>query len=373
MTDMKKVYKIAIGIALVSGLVALVMILLGNIAQAGPLVLVFFTALGIGFRGFDVLKGFSFGMIIFALVATGLYYPQHFIEWNGFQLSVLIIPMIQLIMFGMGTSMSFQDFVGVAKMPKGVLVGVFAQFSLMPFIGFALASMSGLPSEIAAGIILLGSAPGGMASNVMAYLAKANVALSITLTAVSTLSAPFLTPLLMKLLAGQLIEIEIGKMMWDIVKMVIFPIGAGLLVNKILKGRAEYLHKIMPVLCMAIIGIVLVLLTATGRESLLEVGFYLVFLALIHNVSGFGLGYGLSKLTGLKEQDCRTVALEVGMQNGGLAMGLAKEMGKVATLGLAGIIFSSLHNITGSILASYWHNRPPAQVEENLKQKVAAQ
>ncbi|HLU90074.1 MAG TPA: hypothetical protein VKZ51_09600, partial [Cyclobacteriaceae bacterium] len=99
---MKKVYKIAIGIALVSGLVALVMILLGNIAQAGPFVLVFFTALGIGFRGFDVLKGFSFGMIIFALVATGLYYPQHFIEWNGFQLSVLIIPMIQLIMFGMG-------------------------------------------------------------------------------------------------------------------------------------------------------------------------------------------------------------------------------------------------------------------------------
>src|SRR5690606_30091526 len=162
--------------------------------------------------------------------------------------------------------------------------------------------------------------PGGMASNVMAYLAKANLALSISITAISTLLAPFFTPLLMKLLAGQLIEIEIMKMMWDIVKMVIIPIGAGLLVNKLLKGRAQYLHRIMPVLCMVVIGIVLVLLTATGRESLLEVGLLLVLLALVHNLSGFGLGYWLARLVGLKEQDCRTIALEVGMQNGGLAM-----------------------------------------------------
>src|SRR5690606_16659204 len=150
-----------------------------------------------------------------------------------------------------------------------------------------------------------------------------NVALSITLTAVSTLLAPFFTPLLMKLLAGQLIEIEIMKMMRDIVIMVIFPTGAGLLVNKLLRGRAQYIHKVMPVVCMAVIGIVLVLLTATGRESLLEVGFFLVLLALVHNLSGFSLGYGMARLARLSEQDCRTVALEVGMQNGGLAMGLA--------------------------------------------------
>ena len=198
-----------------------------------------------------------------------------------------------------------------------------------------------------------------MASNVMAYLAKANLALSITLTAVSTLLSPFLTPLLMKILAGELIEINVLKMMGDIIKMVIIPIGAGLLVNKFLDGRAPWLHQMMPKICMVVIGIVIVLITATGRDSLLEVGLLLILLALIHNTCGFTLGFWFARLVGMKERDCRTVALEVGMQNGGMALGLAKEMGRVATLGLAGIIFSSLHNVTGSILASYWHNRAP--------------
>jgi BASS family bile acid:Na+ symporter len=366
---MKQIYKVSLALTLLMAITAGAMILTGNIASAGPWVILFFIAAGIGVQGDPRFQGFSFGMIIFAMVATGLYYPQYFIELNGFQLSVLIIPLIQVIMFGMGTSMSFRDFVGVAKMPKGVFIGVFAQFAIMPLVGLILAYISLLPTEIAAGIILLGCCPGGMASNVMAFLAKANVALSITLTAFATLLAPFFTPVLMKLLAGEFIEIDIMKMMWDIVKMVIVPIGAGLMVNRILKGKAHWLHKAMPKICMMVIALVIALITAAGRDSLLEMGFLLILLALIHNISGFTLGYWMARFFGMNEQDCRTVALEVGMQNGGMALGLAKEMGKVATLGLAGIIFSSLHNITGSILAFFWHSRSPESKEKPRYQK----
>ena len=361
---MKNTYRFSWIIALVSSVMFIVVAFIAGIASAGPFLVVGLVALAISFRGTPLLKGFSFGMIIFLMVAIGLYYPQYFVEINGFQLSVLIIPLIQLIMFGMGTSMSFGDFLGVAKMPKGVIIGAVAQFSLMPLVGFVLAYISGLPNEIAAGIILLGCVPGGMASNVMAYLAKANLPLSITLTAFSTLLSPLITPFLMKSLAGQLIEIHVMQMMWDIVKMVIIPIGLGLLVNKLLEGRDHWLSRVMPTVCMVVIALVIVMMTASGRDSLLDMGLLLILLALIHNLSGFTLGYWMSKALRLSERDCRTVALEVGMQNGGLALGLAKEMGKAATMGLAGIIFSSLHNITGSILASYWHNRPPADQEE---------
>src|SRR5690606_27784474 len=173
-------------------------------------------------------KGYTYPTMIFAAVTTALYYPVYFVEVNGFTLSTLITPLIQIIMFGMGTSMAVGDFVRVIKMPKGVFIGSVSQFTIMPLVGFTLASISGLSSEIAAGIILIGCVPGGMASNVMAYLAKANLALSISLTAFSTILSPILTPFLMKILAGEFIEINILKMMWDIVKMVIIPIGAGL-------------------------------------------------------------------------------------------------------------------------------------------------
>src|SRR5690554_4852211 len=361
---MTRTYRFVLAIALIFLAVVIALALLGRIDAAGPFFVIALITLGIGFSGSAYLKRFSFGMIILSMVVLGLYYPQYFIEFRGFELSILIIPLIQLIMFGMGTSMSFGDFLDVAKMPKGVIIGAVAQFFLMPLVGFALAYISGLPNEIAAGIILLGCVPGGMASNVMAYLANANLPLSITLTAFSTLLSPLITPFLMKLLAGQLIEIHVMQMMWDIVKMVIIPIGLGLLVNKLLEGRDHWLSRVMPTVCMVVIALVIVMMTASGRDSLLDMGLLLILLALVHNLSGFTLGFWMGRLVGLSERDCRTIALEVGMQNGGLALGLAKEMGKAATMGLAGIIFSSLHNVTGSILASYWHNRPLADQGE---------
>ncbi|MCJ7467724.1 MAG: bile acid:sodium symporter family protein [Maribacter sp.] len=365
---MKKIniFSISIGLSVLLAGIILVMILMGNLDKAGPLCIAFFFALALGFSGYKALNGIVFTTMIFAGVTVALYYPQYFIQIGDFKLTALIIPLIQIIMFGMGTAMSIKDFSGIFKSPKGVFVGVTAQLGIMPIMGFILAKVSNFPPEIAAGIILIGCSPSGVASNVMAYLAKANLALSITITSISTLLAPFLTPLLMKLLAGEFVEIDILAMMWSIVKMILLPIGAGLLFNKLLGERAEWLNKQMPFLSMLGIGVVITIITAAGRDSLLEIGGILMLLVFVHNVFGYFLGYWYARLLRLTEQDARTIAIEVGMQNGGLASGIANSLGKLATMGLAPAVFGPLMNITGSILASYWHSRPPLQKEAKL-------
>lgn len=346
-------------IAAIALAVYLLVTLQGYYNYAGWVLMLFFLSIALAFRGHRFLRGLSFTVIIFAAVALALYYPQYLTQWGDFQLATLITPLIQLIMFGMGTSMSVQDFVGVVKMPKGVFIGVASQFVIMPLLGYTLASSTSFPPEIAAGIVLIGCSPSGMASNVMAYLAKANLALSITITSITTLLAPFITPLLMKLLAGALVEIDVLKMMWDIIKMVIIPIGAGLVFNKLLSGKSAWFDKAMPLVSMFGIAFIIAIITAAGRDSLLTIGPALIGVVLIHNLFGYLLGYWSGRLFRMEERDCRTIAIEVGMQNGGLASGLAKEMGKIATVGLAPAVFGPLMNITGSSLASWWHNRPP--------------
>ena len=165
----------------------------------------------------------------------------------------------------------------------------------------------------------------------------------------------------MKLLAGAYIYIDTTQMMWDIVKMVVLPIGAGLLFNHFLKGRAGWLHKIMPYLSMFGIAATIVIITAAGRDNLLSIGPMLMLLVLTHNLSGYFLGYWSARACRMNEQDCRTIAIEVGMQNGGLASGIAREMGKLATLGLAPAVFGPVMNITGSILASWWQKKEPGK------------
>lgn len=219
--------------------------------------------------------------------------------------------------------------------------------------------MFNFPPEIAAGIILIGSSPSGLASNVMAYIAKANVALSITITSCATLLAPFLTPFFMKFLGGGYINIDVWKMMWDITKIVILPILLGVGINALLPALSKRLQKVLPLISMAGIGFVIVTVTAAGHESLATVGGLLLVAVLLHNLGGFVIGYFSSKLLfKLPEQDCRTVAIEVGLQNGGLASALAVQMGKIATVGLASALFGPLMNITGSLLASFWATRP---------------
>lgn len=337
---------------------------------AGWILMLSILSLAVAVRGNRLLKGLSFTVVIFATVCIALYHPEYFISWGGYKLSNLIIPLIQLIMFGMGTSMSIKDFTGVVKTPKGVIIGVLSQFTIMPLLGFTLASFTDFSPEIAAGIILIGCSPSGLASNVMSYLAKANLALSITITSITTLLAPFVTPVLMKALAGAMVEIEVLKMMWDIIKMVILPIGAGLLFNRLLRGRSAWLDAAMPVVSMFGIALILTIITAAGRDNLLVIGPALIVVVLIHNICGYSLGYWSGRLFKLPESDCRTIALEVGMQNAGLASGIAKEMGRIATIGLAPAVFGPLMNITGSMLASWWHNRTPK--DGSLREKEIA-
>lgn len=361
------IYKIATITAILFLLTTLGAGFIQGFSHAGPFLILFFLFLGIGFQGVEKLKGFSFSVFIFGVVTLAMFFPQYFQEYKGYSYSNLITPLIQILMFGMGTSMSVKDFAGVIKTPKSIFIGVSAQFLIMPLIGFTLANLSGLSPEIAAGIILIGCSPSGMASNVMTYLAKANLALSITLTSVSTLLAPLMTPLLMKLLAGEFIEIDLWKMMWDIFKMIIIPIGVGLLFNKLFKGKSSWLDKAMPILSMLAIALIILFITAAGRDSLLEIGPLLILLVTIHNLSGYAIGFWFGRLLGLDQRDSRTLAIEVGMQNGGLASALAKSLGKIATVGLASAVFGPMQNITGSILASYWQKRPVEKGEHSAK------
>ncbi len=356
---MKRSYTLLLLAAIVALLAAVVLIALGDGDDAGPALVCFFILLAFAVRGYESFKGFSFTILIFAAVTISMYYPAYLVEVKGFQLQSLIVPLLQLIMFGMGTAMSVRDFLGVVKMPKGVMVGVVCQFTIMPLLGFTIATLFAFPPEIAAGVVLIGSSPSGLASNVMSYLAKANLALSVTLTAVSTLLAPLMTPLLMKALAGQFVPVDFWGMMLSITKIVIIPIIAGLLFNHFFHGKAKWLDKAMPIVSMAGIAVIIMIITAAGRDSLLTIGVLLILAAVIHNLLGYFLGYWSCRALKMKEQDCRTIALEVGMQNGGLASGIALEMGKVATVGLAPAVFGPWMNISGSSLATWWRDRDP--------------
>jgi quinoprotein glucose dehydrogenase len=328
-------------------------------SAGGWFLFAFFTTLALVFRRYPLLKGFSFTVMIFAAVSLALYYPVYFTHVGTFKLSRLILPLLQIIMFGMGTELSLQEFRNVVRMPKGILIGVICHYTIMPLVSFAVAGLFHFPSEITAGIILVGCCPSGLASNVMSYLAKANLALSVSVTAISTLLAPFLTPLLMKALAGQYIDIHLGAMIWDITQIVIIPIAAGLGFHYLVRGRFTWLDKAMPLISMAGITLIIVVITAAGRDSLLRVGLLLIAATLVQNFAGYTLGYWFARWLGLEEKDRRTIALEVGMQNAGLASGLALGMGKLTTVGLAPAVFGPVMNISGSALATWWHRKPP--------------
>lgn len=326
-------------------------------AVAGPLAVGFFALLAVGVRVHRVLGDFTFTLAVFASVTLAMVYPGLLDTVAGFELTLLIVPLIQIIMFGMGASLSVEDFAGVMKMPRGVLVGLVCQFTIMPLVGLSLATVFGFSNEIAAGVVLIGSAPSGVASNVMAYIAGANLALSVTLTAVATLLAPVVTPFLMEMLAGQFVPVDFVEMMWGIIEMVIAPVVLGLLFNRYFHGKAQWLDDVMPIISMTAITVIIAIITAAGRESLLTIGALLVGAAIIHNAAGYVFGYWGCRLLGMEETDCRTISIEVGMQNGGLASGIAMQMGKVATVGLAPAVFGPWMNITGSALANWWRRQ----------------
>jgi BASS family bile acid:Na+ symporter len=394
---------------------------LGNISWTGLLLIGALVLLALAFAGFTRTKGFAYTVWILVAVSAAMFYPHAFQSIGDFQLKRVIVPFVQLTMFGMGAHMSFNDFKGVIMMPKGVVIGVFCHFIVMPLVAFGLSHLFPFPAEIAGGVILIGCVSSAMASNVMSYLAGANLALAITIGSVSTILSPFVTPFLMQWLGGQYVEIDVAHMMIDITKMIIIPVVAGFIFNMFYYGNttkrmigiqlfcfalvmivtnvvlAFITHADLPTFLLstfysflwfyllpmaaamlfkrsqnitrqmiesslsfaAMLGIVIntVVITASGRDNLLAVGGLLIITCLIHNLAGLSLGYFLAMLFGLPEKDRRTIAFEVGMQNGGVATGLALQMGKVSTVGLASTIFGPLQNVTGSALANWFRKK----------------
>jgi BASS family bile acid:Na+ symporter len=340
----------------------------------------------------------------------------------------LIVPLIQIITFGMGTTLSARDFARIFAMPWPVLVGFVLQFSIMPLAGYSIAMLFGFEPEVAAGVILIGSVSGGVASNLITYLAGGNVALSVTMTACSTLMSPLLTPFLMKTLAGRLVPVDFLDMMFSIINMIIVPIVAGLLANRILyglrpwsrrpsalafisaaslslaaillafhpafpgllaefksglilgliligcvalakflvqftfRGPANWMDRALPLVSMAGICFIIAIITARSRDQLLTSGALLIMAAVLHNTAGYFLGYRASRALGLSKRDAITVGIEVGMQNGGMASGIAMDVLKSTKAALAPAIFGPWMNVSGSVLASWWRRRNPGGV-----------
>lgn len=310
----------------------------------------------------NVLRQNKFGLAILACAAVSFAFPSAFVSWGGVKLTKLVSPAIQVIMFGMGTTLTLADFVRVAKCPWAVGIGILLQFLVMPLVGFALALAFGFSGELAAGCVLVGSVAGGTASNVIAYLAGANVALSVTMTCCSTLLSPFLTPLLMKGFAGQFVAIDVKAMMLSMLMIVIVPVAAGGLVRWIFAKRLEAhkatVDKVLSFVSMAGICFTILALTAPSRETFKSAGACIVLAAILHNSIGFASGYWLTRLLGrvlpLSKQDARTVAIEVGMQNGGMAGALATDVLHSAVAALPANVFSIWMNFSGSVLAGFW-------------------
>ena len=321
-----------------------------------------------GFRHVvSFLKGQAFGLAILACAAVAFAFPSAFKEWGGVKLITLVVPAIQIIMFGMGTTLSPDDFLRVAKRPWAVATGVFLQFLVMPLVGYLLAKGFGFSGELAAGCVLVGSVAGGTASNVIAFLAKADVALSVTMTCCSTLLSPFVTPLAMKVLAGRFVEIDTMGMMIEILKVVVVPIAAGALVHRLLKRQFDA-HKalcdrVLSVLSMTGICFTILALTAPSRDTFASAGLAIVVAAIVHNTIGYVSGYWLTRLVGrfahMGEAEARTVAIEVGMQNGGMAGALSVSVLNSPVAALPANVFSIWMNFSGSVLANWWSRRRP--------------
>ena len=353
----KVLYRSLLAISVLLILAAVVVFQLGYRMQSGPFAIAGLVGLAFWIRSKEHWKSLAFTLWILASATTCMYYPQAFISWGGFELKKLIVPVIQFIMFGMGTTLCIGDFVRVVKMPRAIIIGMVLQFTVMPTVGLLLAKTLGLDPMVAVGVILVGSCPGGVASNVITYIARGNVALSVTMTACSTIMSPILTPLMMKLLAQQYTQINFLAMMVSILKMVIIPVVAGLIANKLLHKYSDWRDRILPFCSMAGLCFSIAIITALSRNLLLTAGLVLFASAVIHNGIGFVLGYFGAKVLRLDETSCRTIAIEVGLQNGGMASGIAIHTLNSPQAALAPAVFGAWMNVSGSVLASIWRRK----------------
>ncbi|WP_299094456.1 bile acid:sodium symporter family protein [uncultured Metabacillus sp.] len=298
--------------------------------------------------------------IIWVLVFTALamFFPGGFI-WIAPYISILL----GIIMFGMGLTLSVNDFKAVFKQPLAVFVGVAAQYIIMPGIAYLLAVGLNLPPELAVGVILVGCCPGGTASNVMTYLAKGNIALSLAVSAVATLVSPILTPALIYLLASQWLPVDGKDMLISTIQIVLIPIILGIIFKWLLKDKAEEGAKVLPLV--SVIGIVGVIsaVVAANKDHILESGLLMLGVVILHNLVGLMLGFLISKICKFPYADQKAIAIEVGMQNSGLAAALATAHFSPVTA-VPSAIFSVWHNISGPLVATYWSKKAQRDVQE---------
>lgn len=292
-------------------------------------------------------------MALFVLLigVVGAVRPQT-LTWVGPYVGWLL----GVVMFGMGMTLTFQDFKRVLQRPWEVLLGVVAQFLIMPLAAWFLVWLFALPPELAIGVVLVGTCPGGTASNVISYLARGDVALSVSMTMATTLLAPVVTPTLTWLLAGSWIEVSFTAMMISIAQMVLLPLLLGLTAHHFFERTVERILPVMPVVSVVTIVLLVGGVVALGAESLLDVGLLMAAIVVLHNAFGLVLGYGMARLFRLDSKKARTVSIEVGMQNSGMAASLAVLYFSPAAA-IPGAIFSVWHNISGSIVANYFARR----------------
>ncbi|MBN8199720.1 MULTISPECIES: bile acid:sodium symporter family protein [Bacillaceae] len=300
-------------------------------------------------------KYFAVWVIFTSVIA--FMFPDPFLGLGGY-----ITILLGVVMFGMGLTLKAVDFKIIFTKPLPVLIGVCAQFIIMPLVAFVIAKLLNLPAELAAGLVLLGCVPGGTASNVMVYLAKGNVPLSIAMTSVSTLLAPIMTPLLLLMLAGQWMPVDAVAMFMSIVQVIIVPIVLGLAIKKFFPVAVEKSLTVLPLISVAAI-ITIVAAVVSGNSATIAASGLLIFTAvMLHNGFGLLLGYFAGKVLGQDEVNRRAIAIEVGMQNSGLGVALATaHFGPLAAL--PSVLAAAWHNISGPILATYWSKKPAVKSE----------
>ncbi len=269
----------------------------------------------------------------------------------------LIVWGLGVIMLGMGLTLTAADFRRVLKFPRAVLMGVSAQFLIMPFAGWATATALGLPKPFAVGLILTAACPGGTASNIVTFLARANVALSVLMTMVSTFAALVLTPLLTGWLAGHLVPVDRWGLFFDTLKVVVFPVVAGIALNHWFPEAVKKISTASPLVAALVVAMICGSIVATSAETILaHGGTLLVAVVMLHSL-GFGLGYAFAKVFGYDRLVCQTTSIEVGMQNSGLAVVLARQNFADPLTAVPGAISSVVHSVIGSILAGIWRLR----------------
>lgn len=297
---------------------------------------------------------FPLAAISISLVA--LAWPRLFMDFQS-----AVIPLLGVIMFAMGATLSADDFRRVLARPRPVIAGLLLQYTLMPLIAWLLAITLQLPVPIMAGLVMVGACPGGTASNVICYLAGGHVALSITMTTLSTFLAVLLTPALAWLYLGERIPVPVADMMQTIFMIIILPVSLGVFINHYFGRSCARVKRYLPMVSMAAIVIIIGIIMAMNQAAMKTVFPAVLVAVMLHNLLGLGLGYALARLAGFDSTTCRTLAIEVGMQNSGLGVALSGKYFS-ALAALPGALFSIWHNISGAMLAAYWSSSATKKV-----------